>query len=246
MRTMHPSRVGCLVILASLAVAARQAAAVTYTSSFTSGGSWNTVYGRGFSTSLTPAPDPGLSTGVPVYLNQFDFYKSGNADTASNVRLAILNNFYANLQGLTTASPAVAGLSTNTVAGTGSIATGAPTSFQFNGLPLSYGGDYGAVFVNVGPNGELTPVLVSALTANYAQAADSNFHPTANYGSESQFQYTTSNFISTNQFGQFFNAFSYAGDANFTATLSTVPEPAAVTTMVGTVLAVRRRRRVAR
>jgi hypothetical protein len=92
-------------------------------------------------------------------------------------------------------------------------------------------------------------VLVSALTANYSMPGDGNFHPTANYGTEDQFQYTTSNFISTNQFGQFFNAFSYAdafsyaGDATFTAMLSTVPEPATGFVAVVAATALLRRRR---
>src|SRR3954466_10537370 len=134
MRKTRSSVVFGFAILVALICTSRRVSAATYTSSFTAGGSWNTVYGQGFSTSLAPAPDPGLNTGVPVYLNQFDFYKSGNADSASNVRLAILNNFFANLQGLTTASPAVVGLSSNSVAGTGAVATGAPISFQFNSL----------------------------------------------------------------------------------------------------------------
>ena len=63
-----------------------------------------------------------------------------------------------------------------------------------------------------------------ALAANYADVGGGDFHPTTNYGSESQFNYATSNFISNG----FFNTFSYAGDANFRATLQTVPEPASV------------------
>jgi hypothetical protein len=55
-----------------------------------------------------------------------------------------------------------------------------------------------------------------------------SFHPATNYGTESQFTYATSNFITVNQFGSFFNTFSFAGDANFTAVFNVVPEPSSV------------------
>jgi hypothetical protein len=132
------------------------------------------------------------------------------------------------------------------VASTAGIATGQPITFSFNSLPLTYGNDYGAVFVNVAGDGSLTPVLVSALTANYVDQGGGDFHPQPNYGTEQQFQYATSNFITTNQFGQFFNAYSYAGDANFSAALDTVPEPASLLMLavgIGTAALRMRRRR---
>ena len=83
--------------------------------------------------------------------------------------------------------------------------------------------------MNVGPAGELTPVRVSALTANYTDVGGGDFHPQTNYGAENQFQYATSNFINTNEFGQFFSPFAYSGDANFVARMDTiVPEPGAL------------------
>jgi hypothetical protein len=84
------------------------------------------------------------------------------------------------------------------------------------------------MYVNVGAGGALTPVRVSSLTADYVETppGSGSFHPETNYGTESDFVYATSNFITTNQFGMFFNTFSFAGDANFTAALSAVPEPA--------------------
>jgi hypothetical protein len=192
-----------------------------FTVSYTDGGSWNTLYAQGFSPALAPNPAPGLAAGDPVLLDQFQFFKSGTADSASNIRLVILNNIFTNLQGLNTSSASVVGLSTNTIASTSGITTGAAITFDFDNLQLAYGGEYGAVFVNVGAAGELTPVLVSALHANYTDVGGGDYHPATNYGSESQYQFATSNFITTNQFGQFFNAFSYAGDANFVASLLT-------------------------
>ena len=98
-------------------------------------------------------PNPGLANGTPVYLSQFQFFKSGNADTASNIQLAILNNIFPSnptVNNLTTSSAPVVGLSNNTIASTAPIATGSPITFTFNNLPLVYGNDYAAMFVNVG------------------------------------------------------------------------------------------------
>lgn len=227
--------VATCVILAGASVAS----AVPYTVSYLDGGNWQTLYAQGFSTSLLATPNPGLSNGVPVYLNKFEFFKSGTADSASDIRLAILNNLFPSspdISNTTSTSPTVVGLSTNTIASTAAIPTGDPIAFNFNSLPLVYGNDYAAVFVNVGTdvgNGApLTPVRVSALAANYADVGGGDFHPTSNYGTESQFQYATSNFIS----GGFFSTFSYAGDANFRATLNTVPEPAAALLVVAATL----------
>jgi hypothetical protein len=212
-----------------LAFAGRSLAA-PYTVSYLDGGNWQTLYVQGFNSSLGATPNPGLANGTPVYLSKFEFFKSGTADTASNIRLAILNNIFPNspnISNTTTTSPTVVGLSTNTIASTAGIATGDPVAFNFNSLPLVYGNDYAAVFVNVGTDmgsgAPLTPVRVSALAANYVDVGGGDFHPQTNYGSESQFIYATSNFINAG----FFNTFSYAGDANFRATVNTVPEPAA-------------------
>lgn len=220
----------CLVGLA-LAAIGSAAAAAPYTVSYLDGGNWQTLYAQGFNSSLGATPNPGLSAGNPVYLTKFEFFKSGSADSASNIRLAIINSMFPSSPTVTTmtsTSPTVVGLSTNTIASTAGIATGDPIAFTFNNLPLSYGSDYAAVFVNVGTdvgNGApLTPVRVSALAANYTDVGGGDFHPTTNYGTESQFNYATSNFISAG----FFNTFSYAGDANFRATIEAVPEPASV------------------
>src|SRR5262245_41112902 len=136
-----------------------------FTLSQTAGGTWNTLYAQGFSPSIEPNPNPGLSAGSTVYLDEFRFFKSGNADSASNFRLLILNSYFTNLQGLNTSWSVVQGLSTNTVASTSGLNTGDAIVFDFDQLPVAYGNNYAAVFVNVGSGGELTPVLVSALTA---------------------------------------------------------------------------------
>lgn len=209
-------------VVAAAAVAVLSAQAQTYTVSYTDGGTWNTVYAQGFSTSLGASPTPSLSVGNPVNLTQFQFYKSGTADSAANIQLAIFNTLYPDITGLTTANSSFVGLSDNTIASTAAIATGSPITFTFNNLALTYGSDYSAYFVNVSGT-SLTPVLVSALTANYALQSDGNYHPATNYGTESQYQYATGNYIS----GGYLSAFSYAGDANFTATFSAVPEPTA-------------------
>ena len=186
-------------------------AAANYNVAYSAGGTWNQIYAQGFNTSLGATPAPGLSNGTPVYLNQFQFFKSGSTDATANIQLAIFNMMYPNTVGLSTSSSSFVGLSNNTIAGTGSIALNAPITFNFNSLPLTFGNDYSAVFVNVGAGGALTPTLVPGLTANYVQLPDTTFHPASNYGTESQFQYTTTNAINNG----FFSAFSFAGDANF-------------------------------
>src|SRR5688572_3484035 len=215
----------CLLVGATVglgaAAAPRDVMADPFQVSYTDGGSWATLYGQGFSPSVAPSPNPGLADTDTVLLDQFQFFKSGNTDAAANIRLAILDNFYTNLQGLNTSWPAVVGLSTNTIDSTASIATGEAITFDFDNLELTYGGDYGAVFVNVGSGGELTPVLVSTLVADYVDLGGGDWRPETNYGAESEWPYATSNFINTDQFGSFFSAWSFAADANFRAFLLT-------------------------
>lgn len=216
--------VGFLVGLGSMLAAllsARPVFAQPYTVSYTAGGTWNDVYVQGFSTSLAATPTPGASVGDTVDLTGFQFYKSGDSDSAANFQLAIFNTMYPDLTGLTTASSSFVGLSTNTISNDSAVATGAPLSFTFNNLPLVYGDNYGAVFVNVDSLGNITPVLVSALTANYVQESDGSYQPQSYYGGAENYAYATSNYIS----GGYFSAFSYAGGADFSASLSTVPEP---------------------
>src|SRR5258707_433965 len=144
-------RLGLLALLLSMFSSA--AGAAPYTISKLDGGNWQTLYAQGFNSSLGATPDPGLANETPVYLSQFEFFKSGTAYTAANIRLAIINNLFPStptVDNMTTTSPTVVGLSTNTVATTSPIATGDPIAFTFNNLPLSYGSDYAAVFVNVG------------------------------------------------------------------------------------------------
>ena len=35
--------------------------AVEFTTSYTDGGNWNSIYGQGFKASMTPSPNPGLT-----------------------------------------------------------------------------------------------------------------------------------------------------------------------------------------
>jgi PEP-CTERM motif len=218
-------------VAASLVICASSAFATPYTVSYLDGGNWQTLFAQGFNTQLGATPNPGVSVGSSVDLSKFEFFKSGTADSASNIRLAILNNLFPSsplVTSTTTTSPTFVGLSTNTIASTAGIATGDPVAFDFANLPLVYGNDYAAVFVNVGTdvgNGApLTPVRVSALAANYVDVGGGDFHPATNYGTETQYNYATSNFINAG----YFSTFSYAGDADFRATLNPVPEPASL------------------
>ena len=218
---------------------------IPFTTGVTVGGTWQTLYVQGFSPSITPSPDPGAAAGDTVYLNQFQFYKSGTADSASNIQLAIFNTMYPNLSGLATSTSGFVGLSTNTIASTASLNLGDPETFTFNNLPLTYGSSYGAIFVNVGTdtgNGApLTPVQVSALAEDYVESpvGSGTYIPSPNYGGLDNYSYATSNFIN----GNYFSAFSHAGDALFTASLTAVPEPASLGLIVLGGLALKRRRK---
>lgn len=236
------SLASCLI----LGLTCLQASAQPFSVSYTDGGSWNTIYAQGFSPSVSPNPNPGLADGDIVFLDEFSFYKSGTADSAANIRLAIINNIFGDIAGLSTSSPLFVGLSANTVASTAALATGSPITFDFDNLPLTYGNNYAAVFVNAGMDGSLLPVLVSSLTANYTESppGSGTFRPQTNYGTESQFEFATSNFVTSDIFGSFFSTFSFAGDANFTASFNPVPEPAALGIVAGALaLAVVRRTR---
>jgi hypothetical protein len=200
------------------------ALAVTpYSIGYTDGGTWNMNYAQGFSPYVGDTSGLITDFSSPVFLTQFQFYKSGTADTAANFKLAIVNNMYplllqdANSQYYLPAS-SIVGVSTNTIASSAPIATGQPITFTFDKLQLRYANDYAANFVTVGAGGNLYPVLVSSLTANYALGADNNYHPVTNYGNESQYQYSTSNYITAG----YYNGYSYGGDSNFTATFQYV------------------------
>jgi hypothetical protein len=226
---MHRSIMRPFAILAGVVsfVALQSASAATFNNSYLDGASWNTVFAQGFSPAELPNPDLSLSFTDNVSLERFQFFKSGTADSIgttggpANVQLAILSNIYADLTNLSASSPVVVGLSTNSITSTSSLAVGAPIAFNFSGLQLRYGGSYGAVVV-ANNGGTLTPVLMSALTANYALQPDNAYHPVTNYGGETDYNWSTSNFIQTNSFGSYFFGFSFGGDANFTALLNRV------------------------
>ncbi len=228
MKTLVASAMVVLAVLA-LTVAAQPAAATPFSLS-TTGGTWNTVYVQGFSPAVEPSPDPGLAWGDTVFLNRFQFFKSGTDDGSADIKLAIVDTmWYDYSTQLTTSSANFVGLSTNTVASTASIATGDAITFSFGGLPLTYGEDYAAVAVNDDGSGNLTPVLISAMTEDYQEVETGVWKPVPNYGGEGVYEYATSNYIN----GGYFQTFTYAGDAAFNAVLNTVPEPASLMLVLG-------------
>ena len=177
------------------------------------------IYGQGFRPSLDTIPDPNHTATDLVGLDRFTFFKDGYTDTASNIKLAVFDNFYLDLTGLTTSRPEFMGISTNTIADTSALSVGDAYTFEFASLQLEYGADYGALFVNDDGLGNLTPIKVSALTADYVESPPSSgqFLPRSNYGGEFDFQYATSNFINSTLFGDFLFGFSSGGDAKFEA-----------------------------
>jgi hypothetical protein len=218
-----------ILVAAALSIWTVRAEAVTFTSSYTDGNSWNSLYAQGFSPSEMAAPNPGLASDAVVPLDRFQFFKSGNVDSAANFRLAIVNNFFLNLDTFTSSSPELVGLSTNTIASSAPIATGAPITFNFNHAPLNYGDDYAAVFVTEGAGGKLTPVLVATLLADYVETppGSGTYRPESNYGDpDVDYFKSASNFITTNSFGSFLSAFNapYA-DADFIASFGLPATP---------------------
>jgi hypothetical protein len=223
-------RLGCLAAaIAILSTAmSRSAEAVPFNTSYTDGSSWNSLYAQGFSPSQSPNPDPGLATDAIVPLDRFQFFKSGNVDSAMNFRLAIVENFFLNLQTFTTISPQLVGLSTNAVASTATIPTGQAITFSFDSLPLVYGNDYAAIFVTEGAEGALTPVLVATMLADYVETSPGSgtYVPESDYGDpETDYFKSASNFINANEFGSFLAAFNAPyGDASFIASFDLPPE----------------------
>jgi hypothetical protein len=219
--------------LAVILVAALPASGGVFTDSFTDpmGLHWNTVYAQGFTAAVAPVPDPGLSFSDMVSLEQFQFFKSGNADTIgtaggpASVQMAIISNIYSNITNLTVGMAPVVGISTNSISSTAGLATGAPITFKFDNLHLIYGANYGAVIVS-NNGGMLTPQKISALDATYVETSPGSgmYVPRQNYGigdGTTDYNDSTSNFITVNADGSsYFFGYSVGGDAAFTATMN--------------------------
>lgn len=217
-------RTACLALLAALAASTAQA--VPFVTAYTDGEQWNSIYAQGFSPLVNPTPDPGLDFVTPVYLDRFQFFKAGliegAVEVSEPVRLVILNNFFPDLTGLNAEHAAVVGVSTNSV-DTASAPIGSPLTFNFDHLELDYAvnPDYAALYVTEGEGGELTPVLVPSMIADYVESEPGSgvFAPESDYGDpQLEFQYAASNFLTVNEFGTYLSAFDVPhGDASFVA-----------------------------
>src|SRR5262249_14427236 len=190
------------------------------------------IYAQGFSagtnTSIAGTPsNPGITSGSMVNVQQFEFWRSGRTSvnddgtggtlpTPTNVRLAIVNNFFINLSTFTTSSPELVALSTNTISSVpiSGASFGEPLIFNFAYAPIRYGPasdenaqwDYAAIFVNV--NGTtITPVRVPAIIVNYAETppGSGTFVPQHDFGDPTTDYFNAvSNFIN----GSFFSTFN--------------------------------------
>jgi hypothetical protein len=233
-----------VVVLLLLSTCSLSAFAISFTTQYTDGGTWDSIFAQGFKASVSPTPDPGHGINDVVHLDRFQFtksgattYNSGNDDmgnpvlvpipSATNVQLAIVNNLFFDLTTFTTSSSQLIGLSTNTIADVSTIPTGSPISFNFNDLPITYGkndGDnlgvncYGAVLVN-NNGGTLTPVRVPAIIVNYLAGQN---EIQSDYGLPYEYQLSAVGFMHTNSFGTYFDAYNETvtgghGDADFIA-----------------------------
>jgi hypothetical protein len=215
------------IVVALLLSCATRAMAAEFEVSYLDGASWNSIYAQGFSPSISPNPDLGLGAGDQVSLTEFSFFRGDDDfEVTSDIKLAIISPFYANIAGMNTSSSFVIGLSDNTLAGTAGIATGDAITFTFSDLDLIYGNGYGAVYVTES-GGNLTPIVVPSLVADYVETSPGSgtYLPESDYGNGS-YDYAVSNFINTSISGSYFTAFAQPADANFVATFTAVPEPA--------------------
>ncbi len=210
-------------------------------------GNWNAIYAQGFSAGTNTsiggvAANPGISSGSTVYLTQFEFWRSGRTSvnddgtggtlpTPTNVQLALVNNFFVNTTTLTTSSPELVALSTNTISSipVSGASSGEPLIFNFNYASMNYGPasdenaawDYAAIFVNV--NGTtITPVRVPAIIVNYAEnpVGSGTYVPEHDFGDATTDYYNAvSNFIN----GGYLATFNgYYADADFSAAFSSI------------------------
>ncbi|HMP05247.1 MAG TPA: hypothetical protein PJ982_02765 [Lacipirellulaceae bacterium] len=246
---MNLLKLGLALAVAAVASGAAQAA-------FTVGNigtqNDNFIIGQGFSPSVEPAPNPGLSAGDTVYLTSFRFNKSlfasGGVLNEVNTRLVIFNQVYPDFNGaddatpITLASGAVVGISTNTI-DTTPLGDGDAINFVFNNLALTYGANYSAYLVTVGGANELTPARVSLKSATYAETppGSGTWLPNPNYGPTGSFNYVALTPIGASGFA---GAFGGEGDANFQARFE-IPEPAAASLLVWGVAILAWRRRTA-
>lgn len=219
----HRTALSCCVVSVAM-VSIASAEGPFFTVGFTeNAGNWSSVFAQGFSAFVDPSPDPEIGLLDTVSLDRFEFFKSGNDDITTTFRLAIVDNFFLNLDTLTTTSPELVALSDNSISGTSSIAIGASIPFNFSDAELTYAADYAAIYVTEGPGGVLEPVLVPSLVADYEETLEGSgvFVPTSAYGDpEFDFQYAVSNFVNTNEFGSFFSPFLVGGDARFLASFN--------------------------
>ncbi len=185
------------------------------------------IYGQGFSPSIDTNPTQNHTASELVSLSTITFFKDANNDNASEIKLAIFDNFYLDLNDLSTERSEFIGISTNTISSTTTLSEGEFYTFDFSDLQLEYGSDYGALFVNEDENGNLIPIKVSALTANYEETSPGSgtYAPTSNYGTSSDYQYATSNYINDSPVGKFLSGFTSGGDARFIAEFDAHLEP---------------------
>ncbi len=216
-----------------LSACTSSALALEFTTSYTDGETWNQLYAQGFKPAMDANPDPGYAYDDTVNLNRFDFYKAGleqggtTVPEATNVSLVILANVFMDLTGLTAATAGVLGVSDNVIADTSTIATGDPITFNFAaGVPLEYGdaesiGDltYAALLVTNDGSGNLTPVLVPAMTADYIDDGTGTYVPESDYGDvDYDYYLAASNYLTVDEWGTWLWMFEPAhGDASFTA-----------------------------
>lgn len=221
---MNGVRFGMFVgALAALGVSVA-ASAATFTEGNLAGGTWSDVQGQAFGPGIEPTPAPGLTAGDPVYLTAFQMMRSdvGYGDPDADVYLAIMPAAFYDWGSSPLVTDAV-GVSANAI-NPSTLASGDAMVFTFGtGLALSYDGVYSATYVTIGGGGELTPITVGSLIADFAEVEPGVWKPSPNYGGEGNYDATA--LFADGDANGYQEGCGYACDSSFQASFSTTPVP---------------------
>ena len=180
------------LILFSASVSSAQ----TFSEGTISGATWSDVLGQGFIVGLEPTPDPALTAGDPVQLDEFLTFRAGAGfgDPDAEVFLAITDGAFFDWNGDPDGSfmPTVADMlavSSNSF-NPSTLAADDPMAFAFGaGTELIYGGAYGAVYVTIDASDNVTPIAVGSLIGDWVlDELLGVWLPTQTHGIEDQFE----------------------------------------------------------
>ena len=215
-----------LIVLAASAAQAQ----TTFTEGNISGNNWSDTWGQSFVVGLEPTPDPGLTTGDTVKLDQFLTFRAGagSGDPDADVYLAITEGAYFDWNGDPDGSytPTVVdmlAISDNTI-NPSTLAANDPMTFTFGsgaGVDVLYGSAYAATYVTIDASDNVTPVQVGSLLVDWAlDDLLGIWLPVADYGAQDNYD-ATALFADYDGDG-YLDGCDFSCDMSFNATFSTV------------------------